>query len=119
VLARRDVRGREGKQTIFRNTLSVAVPQMLEQIQAALLEKATTFREANTVTVDSYEDFKAAVSKGFARVWWAGSNADEKRIQEETRATLRCLPLEQPDGEGRCFFTGRPAKQIAIFARSY
>jgi prolyl-tRNA synthetase len=62
---------------------------------------------------------KQAINTGFVRGWWAGSNDDEKRIQEETKATLRCLPLEQPDGDGICFLTGKRAERVAIFARSY
>ena len=89
------------------------------QIQANLLAKATQFRDANTFDVSTYDELKEAVSKGFARGWWAGSGDDEKRIQEETKATLRCLPLEQPGGSGTCLLTGKPASKIAIFGRSY
>jgi prolyl-tRNA synthetase len=119
VLARRDQRGKEGKQFIARDQLKQALPALLTAIQANLLAKAIQFREANTMNVTNEAEFKAAISKGFARVWWAGSSEDEKRIQEETKATLRCIPLEQPGGQGVCFYTGKPANQIAIFARSY
>lgn len=119
VVARRDQRGREGKQSIGRDQLAAVIPELLRQIQQNLLEKATQFRDEHTSTPTNYEEFKQAINQGFARVWWAGSSADEKRIQEETKATLRCLPLEQPEGSGTCFYTGKPANQIAIFARSY
>lgn len=119
VLARRDQRGKEGKQFIARDTLAQALPALLDQIQAGLLTKATQFREANTFAATRYGEFKEAISKGFARVWWAGTSEDEERIQTETKATLRCLPLTQPGGSGTCFYTGRPATQIAIFGRSY
>jgi prolyl-tRNA synthetase len=119
VLARRDQRGREGKQSIARDQLSAVAPDLLRQIHTALLNKATRFRDENTFEPANYDEFKEAVGKGFARVWWAGSSADEKRIQEETRATLRCIPLDQPGGSDVCFFTGEQASQIAIFGRSY
>jgi prolyl-tRNA synthetase len=119
VLARRDRPGREGKQFVTRDTLKQALPALLIDIQASLLARATQFRDANTFDVTSYDQLKEAVSKGFARGWWAGTSEDEKRIQEETKATLRCLPLQQPGGSGVCFYTGKPADRIAIFGRSY
>lgn len=119
VLARRDRPGKEGKQFVGRDTLKAALPALLTDIQASLLAKATQFRDGNTYDAKSYDELKEAVGKGFARAWWAGSSADEKRIQEETKATLRCLPLQQPGGSGVCFLTGKPASKIAIFGRSY
>ena len=91
----------------------------LDEVQAALLERARQFRDENTHDVDNYDDFKEVVKTSFARVWWAGSDEDEQRVQEETKATLRCFPLEQPEGSGTCFYTGKPANQVAIFARGY
>ena len=119
VVARRDQRGKEGKQIVSRENLSQVVPDLLKEIQANLLARATQFRDSHTRDVSSYEELKDAVATGFARGWWAGSSEDEKRIQEETRATLRCIPIEQPGGSGRCFLTGKPADRVAIFARSY
>lgn len=119
VLARRDRPGKEGKQFVSRDGLVQTLTDLLVEIQASLLQKATDFREANTAEVRSYDELKQAISTGFARGWWAGSSEDEQRIQEETKATLRCIPLEQPDGGGVCFFTGKPATQQAIFARAY
>jgi prolyl-tRNA synthetase len=95
------------------------VPAWLDEIQSNLLAKATKFLDENIVDVHTYDEFKQAVTTGFARGWWAGTSDDEKQIQEETKATLRCLPFEQPDGSGRCFYTGKPATQLAIFARAY
>jgi len=56
---------------------------------------------------------------GWARVWWAGSGDDEGRIKDETGATVRCIPFEQPGGSGTCFYTGKPADTIALFAKAY
>ncbi|HHX63871.1 MAG TPA: proline--tRNA ligase, partial [Chloroflexi bacterium] len=97
------------------------VRELLDEVQAGLLQQATEYRDANTHRVDSYEEFKEVLNTngGFLRVHWAGSREDEERIQEETRATLRCLPLDAPEGEGTCFFTGKKTDRIAIFARAY
>jgi prolyl-tRNA synthetase len=119
VMARRDRPGKEGKHFVSRAGIAQTLADLLVEIQANLLQKATDFREANTTDVRSYDELKQAINTGFARGWWAGSNEDEKRIQEETKATLRCLPLEQPDGGGVCFLTGKRAERVAIFARSY
>lgn len=118
-LARRDVPGREGKQFVPQEGLVNTVQNLLDEVQVSLLERARQFRNDNTRDVDNYDDFKEVIQTGFARVWWAGSDADEQQVQEETKATLRCFPLEQPDGSGTCFLTGKPADKIAIFGRSY
>ena len=69
--------------------------------------------------MDNPADFKRVIEDGFARAWWAGSDDDELKLKEETKATIRCIPTDQPDGEGKCFYTGRPAQEVAIFARAY
>jgi prolyl-tRNA synthetase len=118
-LARRDIPGRDGKQFVPQDGLAQTVADLLVDVQQALLDRATTFRDENTHDVDNYDDFKTAVSTGFARVWWAGDNDDETRVKEETKATIRCFPIDQPGGSGTCFFTGNPADKIAIFGRAY
>ena len=118
-LARRDIPGREGKQFVSQEGLNQTVSDLLEEIQQNLLDNATKFRDENTLDVDNFEDFKEAVKTGFARVWWAGDNDDELYVKEETKATHRCIPLDQPGGSGVCFLTGKPATKIAIFGRAY
>jgi prolyl-tRNA synthetase len=118
-LARRDIPGRDGKKFVPQEGLVDTVQNLLDEIQNALLERARQFRNNNTHDVDNYDDFKEITKTGFARVWWAGSDDDEQRVQEETKATLRCFPLEQPGGSGTCFYTGKPADKIAIFGRAY
>ena len=118
-LARRDVPGRDGKQFVSQDGIAQTVADLLVEVQQALLNRATKFRDDNTHDVDNYDDFKTAVSTGFARVWWAGSDADETRVKEETKATIRCFPIDQPGGSGVCFYTGKPADKIAIFGRAY
>lgn len=118
-LARRDVPGRDGKQFVSQDGLAQTVAALLVDIQQSLLDRATQFRDANTHDVSNYDDFKEAIQTGFARAWWAGSPQDEQRVKEETKATIRCFPLDQPDGRGTCFYTGQPADKIAIFGRAY
>ncbi len=122
VLARRDRPGKEGKQFgVAIDGLGSNVGLLLAEIQAALLAEATTFRDANTRGASSYEEFKSTLDEhgGFLRVHWAGSDDDEDRIKDETKATIRCLPLERPEGEGVCFLTGKRTSDVAIFARAY
>ena len=118
-LARRDIPGREGKEFVSQESLPEIVTKLLDDIHLAMFEKARRFREDRTVEVQDYASFKEAVKVGFARARWAGNNEDELRIKEETKATIRCFPLEQPEGKGRCFYTGREANQLAIFSRAY
>lgn len=118
-LARRDVPGRDGKQFVPQEGLSERIQALLDDIHNVLYSKALKFREDNTQEPTNYDDFKEVVKDNFARVWWAGSNDDEQRVKEETKATIRCFPLEQPEGTGTCFYTGKEASRVAIFARAY
>lgn len=118
-LARRDVPGREGKQFVSQDGLAERTVALLDEMHHALYDRALQFRESHTHEPTDYTEFKEVVQDGFARVWWAGDNDDETRVKEETRATIRCFPLDQPGGSGRCFYTGKPANRIAIFGRAY
>lgn len=120
VLARRDIPGKEGKQFISQDNIVAQVKDLLDTIHDNLLAQATTFREANTHDIFSYADMKSlAEAGGWARVWWAGSNEDERKVKEETGMTLRCFPLEQPGGSGVCVYTGNSASRVAIFSKAY
>ncbi len=119
MLARRDIPGRDGKQPVSQENIAQSVQDLLKTIQAGMLAKATQFRDANIFEATNYDEFKELAQRGFVRVWWAGDDADETKIQTETKATHRCYPLEQPDGEGICFYTGKRATRQAIFARAY
>ena len=119
VLARRDKPGREGKAFVGRDGLSDAVRNMLDEIHTALFDRALAFRKANTVETSAYADFKVAVEKGFALSHWCGSAECEEKIKEETKATMRCIPLEQEGGEGKCVYCAKPAREKAIFAKAY
>jgi len=119
MLARRDQPGREGKTAAGLDSLAGSVQNLLEAIHRSLFEAALAFQKANTHQVSDYEQFKKVVQDGFAVGWWAGSREDEERIKEETKATIRCIPLDQPGGTGKCFFTGQDAAEVALFARAY
>lgn len=119
-LARRDVPGKEGKQFVPQDGIVSAVKELLTQVQANMLKQATEFRDANIHDVTSYDQLKQVIEAGgWARGWWGGTGDDEARIKEETGATIRCFPFEQPGGTGTCFFTGGQAQQVALFARAY
>jgi prolyl-tRNA synthetase len=119
VLARRDKPGKEGKSFVPQAGLAEAVVQMLDTIQKALYERALNFRESNTANPRDYGEFKSSVEKGFAYSFWCGSGQCEKSIKDETKATLRCIPLEQSGEEGACIYCGKPSKKKAYFAKAY
>ena len=119
VLARRDEPGREGKSFVPQAGLPDAVPQTLNSIQNALYERALNFREDNTSHPENYEAFKTAVEKGFALSFWCGNGQCEKSIKDDTKATLRCIPLEQSGDTGSCIYCGQPARERAYFAKAY
>jgi prolyl-tRNA synthetase len=120
VLARRDMPGKAGKSFVPEEGLTGAVTTMLESIQKSMLERAQAFMRENTAEPRTYDEFKQAIEAGlFCRAWWSGDAEREAAIKDETKATIRCIPLEQPGGEGPCIGTGRPAKQVAIFGRAY
>jgi len=119
VLARRDIPGRDGKSFISWAELEVKAPEMLATIQQALYNKALAFREEHTHQPETYEEFKAAVDDGFALAWWCGSAECEDAIKNDTRASNRCIPMDQPGGSGKCIFCGKDASEKAIFGKAY
>jgi prolyl-tRNA synthetase len=119
VLARRDRPGKEGKSFVPQAGLSDAVKTMLSEIQQALFDRALAFRKSNTVEPKDYGEFKTAVERGFALAHWCGSEGCEGKIKEETKATMRCIPLEQSGEPGKCIFCGHASKEKAIFAKAY
>jgi prolyl-tRNA synthetase len=119
VLARRDKPGKEGKSFQPQQGLPAVVSKLLDEIQAALLTRARDFRDANTKEPKNYDEFKAAVENGFALAFWCGDPECEAKIKEETKATMRCIPLAQGESSGTCIFCGRPSKEKGIFARAY
>jgi prolyl-tRNA synthetase len=119
VLARRDTPGREGKSAVPQEGLPGAVAHTLEAIQKALYDRALNFRKNNTREPKDYGEFKASVEKGFAFAFWCGSAQCEKVIKDDTKATLRNIPLERSREAGNCICCGRASNQKAYFARAY
>jgi prolyl-tRNA synthetase len=118
-VARRDMPGKAGKAFVPQAGLTERLEALLAEIQQALFDRALAFRAERTADVASYDELKTQVERGFARAYWAGTTEDEKRIQDETRATIRCIPLEQPGTAGKCVYTGKETTQQVIFARAY
>jgi prolyl-tRNA synthetase len=120
VAARRDIPGKPGKSTLSQDGLTAALKDLLTEIQAHMLQQATEFRDSHIHDVSSYDELKQVVEAGgFARGWWSDSAEGEARIKEETGATHRCYPIDQPGGSGLSFYDGQPAQKIAIFAKAY
>ncbi len=118
-VARRDMPGKAGKQVVPQAGLTERLEALLAEIQQQLYDRALQFREAHTHDVQDYEQLRRAVETGFARCYWDGTNEDEQRIQNELKATIRVIPLDQPETAGRCVLTGRNTTRQVIFARAY
>ncbi len=118
-LARRDIPGREGKSFVSQDGLAVTVTEMLTVIQAALLAKATAFRDANIHDPKDYEELKRVVEDGWAYSWWCESKECEAKVKADTKATTRNIPLDQPAGEGKCIVCGKKATRKVYFAKAY
>lgn len=118
-LARRDVPGKHGKTVVSQEQLEASVGEILDDIQSSLLKRATEFFRANTYDPKDYDEFREVVQDGWAFSWWCGSAECEDKIKEETKATNRCIPLDQPAETGKCIYCGQPAYEKAYFARAY
>ena len=119
VLARRDMPGKAGKAFVPQANLAAQVGVILADIQTAMLVKATAFRDANIHDPKDYAELQEVVQNGWALSWWCGSTDCEAHIKEDTKATTRCIPLDQPAGSGRCIYCGQPAAEKIYFARAY
>ena len=100
--------------------IELTVKNLLEEIQNNIFKKALDFRQRMTYKVDNYEDFKAQIEKGgFILAHWDGTPETEDRIKEETKATIRCIPLDAEAEDGVDMITGKPSKCRVVFARNY
>jgi prolyl-tRNA synthetase len=118
-LARRDRPGREGKAFVPQTDLASTVNGLLADIQASLLQRAKDYFDANVHEPKDYEDLKRIVADGWAFAYWCESTECETKVKEDTKATTRNIPLNQPEGNGTCVVCGRPAKRKVYFARAY
>jgi prolyl-tRNA synthetase len=117
VVARRDT---GEKIPVHLNVLPERVEDVLGRIQENLYTKAKTFLDEKTHVVDTYAELKDVIENGgFALAHWDGTAETEAKIKEETKATIRCIPFDSPEEEGKCVLTGKPSKRRVVFAKAY
>jgi len=109
------------KSTLQTSDLSIKIVHLLEQIQQNLFDKALDFRINNTHKADTWEEFQKLLDDkgGFISAHWDGTSETEEKIKELTKATIRCIPLNNPKEQGKCIFSGNPSSERVIFARAY
>jgi prolyl-tRNA synthetase len=108
------------KQSYPQAGIAEVVEKLLADIQQNIFAKAKKFRADSTVEVDTYEQFKEQIEKGgFIMAHWDGTPETEEKIKDETKATIRCIPLDGKKEAGKCMVTGKPSAQRVVFARSY
>ena len=116
-VARRDTLTKE---TVSFDNLTAYIKELLDAIQKNIYQKALDYRASVTREVNSYEEFKVEIEKGgFLLCHWDGTPETEEKIKEETKATIRCIPLDGDTTPGVCMVTGKPSKQRVVFARAY
>lgn len=116
-VARRDTLTKE---TLSCEGIDQYIKNLLEEIQANIYKKALDFRAAHTIEVDTYEEFKQKIEDGvFILAHWDGTPETEEKIKSETKATIRCIPMEGDKTPGKCMVTGKPSTQRVVFARAY
>lgn len=118
MVARRDT---GEKASIAMADLNSQIPALLESIQQGIYNKAKAFRDEHIFSASNYTELKAIIEadKGWVRAGWNGSAEVEAKIKEETKATIRCIPFEQPENPGVCVYSGEPAKYEVLFAKAY
>jgi len=117
-VARRDTME---KQTYKQDGIANIIKDLLDEIQDNIYQKALKFRESNTFKADTYEEFKEIIENkgGFVYAHWDGTKETELKIKEETKATIRCIPIDNKLEDGICIYSGKPSKQRVLFAKSY
>ncbi|MGL5920269.1 MAG: proline--tRNA ligase, partial [Bacteroidales bacterium] len=108
------------KETVSFDNIENYLVELLDTIQTNIFQKAFDYRKENTRTVETYEEFKEELEKGgFLLAHWDGTPETEELIKDETKATIRCIPLEGDKTPGKCMVTGKPSAQRVVFARAY
>lgn len=118
ILARRDT---GDKTPIDSNKIFKTVPKILDEIQDTMFQQAKSFRESHTKKINSYDEFKSFMAEtgGFAQCGWDGTDETEQAIKNETKATIRCIPLSDNSKDLKCIYSGKPAKHEVVFAKAY
>jgi prolyl-tRNA synthetase len=88
-------------------------------MHASLFDHAQAFRDSHIYDPKDYDELKEVVENGWAFSWWCGDKTCEAKVKEDTHATTRCIPLEQPGGKGKCIVCGKEATEKVYFAKSY
>jgi prolyl-tRNA synthetase len=117
--ARRDMPGKAGKTILSMDQLASQIQELLKTIQTSMFEKAKAFRDSNIHDAKDYDELKQIVQNGWALSWWCEDPKCEAKVKEDTRATTRCIPLNQSEGTGRCVVCGQPAHKKVYFAKAY
>ncbi len=117
--ARRDIPGKPGKSFLSQDNLADQVRDLLDTIQAGILDKAVKFRDANIHEANTYDDLKGIVENGWAEAWWCGSPECEAKIKADTKATTRCMNFEHQHGHGKCVCCGADADKKIYFSKAY
>ena len=116
-VARRDTKEKSVMQI---TDIHLKIEHLLDQIQDNIYRKALNFRETHTYMADSYDEFKKLIEEGgFIYAHWDGTSETELKIKDDTKATIRCIPLDNKQEAGKCILTGKPSKQRVVFAKSY
>jgi prolyl-tRNA synthetase len=117
-VARRDT---QEKEVMTMEGIDLTIDKLLEDIQANIYKKASDFRSEKTTKVDSYDDFKKVLDNeaGFVMAHWDGTAETEEKIKQETKATIRCIPVNNEQEDGVCMYSGKPSTQRVMFARAY
>lgn len=117
-VARRDTMEKE---TLQQADIENKIAHLLEQIQDNLFQKALAMRESKTHIANTYDEFKQILEEksGFVLAHWDGTSETEQKIKEETKATIRCIPLNNKQEAGNCIFSGKPSTQRVVFAKAY
>lgn len=117
-LARRDTLTKE---TVSIDNLDETVSNLLEEIQKSIFQKALKYREENMIDVDTYEEFKKVLNEkgGFIKAHWDGTAETEDRIKNETKATIRCILMDEKEEPGKCIYSGKPSNKKVVFAKAY
>ena len=117
-VARRDTLTKE---TVPLDSVGEYIPKLLDEIQSNIYNKALKFRQENTFYIDKWDNFIKTLDEtgGFIMAHWDGTVETEEKIKEETKATIRCIPFDTPEEDGKCIYSGKPSKRRVLFARSY
>ena len=101
--------------------IAARIERLLEDIQQGIYDKALRFRDSMITKVDSYDEFKRVLEEkgGFILAHWDGTPETEERIKAETKATIRCIPVDAEAEEGTCIISGKPSHRRVLFAKAY